>query len=345
MKSVELVELAKMLGGKVAGNGSVTVKGVNALEAAGNDQISFIEDAKHLPLLSESGACAVLTGEEIGDTDKSQIIVDNVDVALISVLGFFAPELSAVEPGVHESAIIEDGAEICGSAYIGPGCYIRRGAVIEDECILEAGCVVGENSRVGAKSRLDYGVKVYHNCVIGRQCLIMANSVIGSIGFGYSFIDGQHRMIPHIGSVLIEDFVDMGACCCIDRAKFGKTIIGAGSKLDNMVHIAHNVLMGKCCLIAAGVGIAGSCKIGNGVAMGGQVGIGDHRTVGDGAMLAAQSGVVDNVPPGAKWGGPRAHNVMDTIKELKYLEGLPTLVRDFKKLSRRVEKLETSEND
>ncbi len=186
---------------------------------------------------------------------------------------------------------------------------------------------------------------VYHNCSIGNNCIIGANSTIGATGFGYYFIDGQHQQIPHTGSVLIEDCVEIGANTCIDRAKFGNTIIGAGTKIDNLVQIAHNVVIGKCCLIIAQAGIAGSSKLGNGVVLAGQVGIKDHITIGDGAQIGAQAGVINDIGPSKQVVGSPAINIKEFFRQVLLKQKLPEMNKQLKQLIKRVEELEAAKNN
>ena len=186
---------------------------------------------------------------------------------------------------------------------------------------------------------------VYHNCSIGNNVIIQANSTIGSVGFGYSFIDGSHKLIPHNGGVVIEDFVEIGACCCIDRAKFGNTKIGAGTKIDNLVQIAHNVIIGRCCLIAGQVGISGSCKLGDGVILAGQVGLGDNIEMGDGAIAGAKAGVPHSVDAGKRVLGSPALEVTEMIRIFSLMRRLPKMADTLKQLQKRMEGLESSKDD
>ena len=186
---------------------------------------------------------------------------------------------------------------------------------------------------------------VYHNCTIADNCIIGANSTIGATGFGYYFIDGQHRLIPHTGSVIIEDCVEIGANSCIDRAKFGNTIIGAGTKIDNLVQIAHNVVIGKCCLIVAQVGISGSTRLGNGVVLAGQVGIKDHITIGDGTQVGAQAGVINDIGPNEQVVGSPAIDAKEKFRQVLLEKNLPEMSKQLKQLIKRVEELEAAENN
>jgi UDP-3-O-[3-hydroxymyristoyl] glucosamine N-acyltransferase len=222
---------------------------------------------------------------------------------------------------------------------------ISDGAEVGENSIIAAGCKIGENSKIGKNCRFDGNVVVYHNCTIGNNVIIQANSTIGSTGFGYSFIDGSHRLIPHNGGVVIEDFVEIGANCCVDRAKFGNTVIGAGTKIDNLVQIAHNVTIGKCCLIAAQVGISGSCKIGDGVVLAGQVGLVDNIEIGDGTMIGAQAGVMSGTAAGARIVGSPAMDIRAAMKVFGLMKRLPEMAESLKQLHKRIEGLEAAKDD
>lgn len=223
--------------------------------------------------------------------------------------------------------VVEDDVEIGAGTAIAPGCRI------------------GQNTRIGSNCRLDANVVVHHHCILGNHVVVQANSTIGSVGFGYAFIDGAHRLIPHNGGVILEDFVEIGANSCVDRAKFGNTIVGAGTKVDNLVQIAHNVVIGKCCLIAAQVGVAGSSRLGDGVVLAGQVGLADNIEIGAGTQIGAQAGVMSSVGPGEKLAWTPALEIREAARVVAHLLRLPKLSQEIKRLTAKVDKLEASEND
>ncbi|MHC4913001.1 MAG: UDP-3-O-(3-hydroxymyristoyl)glucosamine N-acyltransferase, partial [Planctomycetota bacterium] len=316
-------QLAQQVGAELVGDGSGQISGVGAVASAGKDTITFAIDSRHIAGLNKSQAGAVMVSSQIKDLDKPQLIVENVNAALIEALGIFAPRLKPVTEGIDPTAKVAGDAKISKGVAIGPGVVIDGKVEIGEDSVISGGCKVGENSKLGKNCRLDSNVVVYHNCTIGDNVVIQANTTIGSTGFGYSFVDGAQRLIPHNGGVVIEDFVELGANCCVDRAKFGNTIIGAGTKIDNLVQIAHNVVIGKCCLIAAQVGIAGSSKLGDGVVMGGQVGVIDNIEIGDGAMIGAVSGVTNNVPAGKQMFGTPALDKLEAFKMVGFTRRLP----------------------
>jgi UDP-3-O-[3-hydroxymyristoyl] glucosamine N-acyltransferase len=353
-----VAELADRLGAELCGDGSGRISAVSAVEAATSTDVTFIRgsdryglsaanglDTKHLNKLEKSKAGAVIVAERIAGLAGPQLIVKNVDAALIETLKLFAPELKPPAAGTDPSAKVGENVAIDPSAAVGPNVVVDDGAKIGASSVLAGGCKIGQNSRIGRNCRLDGNVVVYHNCTIGNNVIIQANSTIGSTGFGYSLIDGSPRLVPHNGGVIIEDYVEIGANCCVDRAKFGNSVIGAGTKIDNLVQIGHNVKIGKCCLIAGKCAIAGSCRLGDGVVLGGQVGMADNVEIGAGVMAGGQSGIINDIPAGQQVLGMPAIGKREKLRVFALSRHLPKLVKDFKRLIKRVEKLEAAKND
>jgi len=339
-----VAQLAEQLGAELVGDGSEQISTVGTIETGDENTVTFITDSRHISALEKSRARAVIVGGRIEGLAKPQLIVENVNAALIEVLNIFAPKLKAVPEGIDLTAKVADSAKVAKGVAIGPGVIIDGGVEIGENSIISSGCKIGENSKIGKNCRLDSNVVVYHNCIIGNNVIIQANSTIGSTGFGYCFIDGSHRLIPHNGGVVIEDFVEIGANCCIDRAKFGNTIIGAGTKIDNLVQIANNVVIGKNCLIVGQVGISGSCKLGDGVVLAGQVGLADNIEIGDGAIVGAQAGVMNDIGAGEKVLGSPAIGRKEALLIMGLTKRLPKLVKQLKQLSKRVEKLKKAKD-
>lgn len=354
--SFTIEQLAKRLGAEMAGMAdsdiaekntaslSKEITGVRPVKTAGENEITFISGDKHKTMLAGSAAGAVIVQKRIKDLNKPQLVVKDVNTALIETLKIFAPELKPVQAGIDLTARIGQNVRIAEGVYIGPYVVIDDGVEIGQNSVIDKGCKIGQSSKIGRNCRLDSNVVIYHNCRIGNNVVIQANSTVGSTGFGYSFIDGEHKLIPHIGGVIIEDFVEIGANCCVDRAKFDNTIIGAGTKIDNLVQIAHNVVIGKCCLIAAQTGISGSCIIGKGVVIGGQVGLKDNIKIGDGAMIGAQSGITQDVPAGHTMFGTPGLETKEEFRIISARKRLPHMAKQIKQLIKRVEKLEASED-
>jgi UDP-3-O-[3-hydroxymyristoyl] glucosamine N-acyltransferase len=346
--NLTVAQLAECLGAELVGDAIDTGKQINAIgpvDATGDNEVTFISDAKHKAAINESRAGAVIVSEHIDGLDKPQLIVKNVNEALIKTLNIFAPALKTPVEGIDPAAKIAKSAKVAEGVSIGPNVVVDDGVEIGQNCIIGSGCKIGENSKLGKNCRLDSNVIIYHNCSLGNNVVIQANTTIGSTGFGYSFIDEAHKLIPHIGGVVIEDFVEVGANCCIDRAKFGNTIIGAGTKIDNLVQIAHNVVIGKCCLIAALVGISGSCKLGDGVVLAGQVGLADNIEIGNSTIVGAQSGVMGNIPAGQIFTWTPAIERKKAMRIVSLLLRLPELNKQLKNLNNRIENLEAAEDD
>jgi len=345
---ITVAQLAKRLKAELAGqveDAGRQISAVGPLETADESEVTFVSDDKHKAALESSRAGAVIVSERIEDLDKPQLIVKNVDASLIEALNIFAPKLKALAAGIDPTAKLARDVKIAEGVFVGAGVVIDDGVEIGENCIIGSGSKIGENSKLGKNCRLDSNVVIYHNCRLGNNVVIQANSTVGSTGFGYSFIEGAYRLIPHNGGVVIEDFVEIGANCCIDRAKFGNTIIGAGTKIDNLVQIAHNVVIGKCCLIAAQAGISGSCKLGDGVVLGGQVGLVDNIEIGKGAMIGAQAGVMNNVPSGQQLAWSPAIERKEALRTVGLIMRLPKMAEQLKRLIKRVESLEAAEDN
>ena len=345
-----IAQLAKRLEAELAGKvdtdkiGSRQISAVGPVETADESEVTFVSDDKHKAVLEGSRAGAVIVSARLEGLDKPQLVVKNVNAALIEALNIFAPKLKAVTAGIDPTAKLAQDVKIAAGVFVGAGVVINDGVEIGENSIIDSGCKIGENSKLGKNCRLDSNVVIYHNCCLGNNVVIQANSTIGSTGFGYSFIEGAHRLIPHNGGVVIEDFVEIGANCCIDRAKFGNTIIGAGTKIDNLVQIAHNVVIGRCCLIVAQAGISGSCKLGDGVVLGGQVGVADNIEIGDGTMIGAKSGVHDSIAAGRQFAGSPALERREAFRIICLMRRLPKIAEQLKHLIKRVEKLEAAKN-
>jgi len=353
-----VAQLAERIGAELAGDGSGQINGVSGVETARETDVTFIKDrqhygrrsgtltdAKHIPGLEKSKAGAVIVCRRIKGLSKPQLIVKNVDAGLIESLHVFAPGLKGRTAGIDKSARVAINAKVDEGACVGANVVVDDGVEIGTGSIIESGCRIGQNSTIGKNCRLDSNVVVYHNCYVGNNVIIQANSTIGSVGFGYALIDGCHVLIPHNGGVVIEDCVEIGANCCIDRAKFGNTVIGAGTKIDNLVQIAHNVVIGKCCLIAGLVGIAGSCKLGDGVVLGGQVGLADNIEIGEGTIVGGQSGVTHSIAAGQQIMGKPATERKEALRIIGLTRRLPKLAEQCKQLSKRIEELEAAKDN
>lgn len=342
-------ELAEHLGATLdvrQGCEDHTITGINAIDCASGTEVTFVKAGRHIPAARKCAAAAVVSQKPIDNLDKPLLVVPNVDAAVIQILTLFAPPLIVPEPGIHPSAVVGDHTHIGNHTHIGAHVSIEENVTIGDHTIIRPGCRIGQGSTIGNHTVLDANVVVYHSCTIGNHVLVQANTTIGALGFGYAFVDGQHRLVPHNGGVIIEDFVDIGANCCIDRAKFTNTIVGAGTKLDNLVQIGHNVVMGKCCLLAAQTGVAGSTTLGDGVVLAGQSGVADNLVVADGTMVGAKAGVMkSSTTPGQKLLWMPAMEQKEALRILGELYRLPKTMKRMKLLAERFEKLDAPEND
>ena len=342
--TILLSELAERINARLIGNGDRPIAGINTIQDAGENEVCFLSSRKYTEALTETRAAAVIVDKAMDTCGIDQLVVDNVNRGLIAALEVFTPKRKGFQ-GIHPTAVIEPDSELDPTVVVGPGVYVAQGVKIGAHSVIGSGCSIGENTMIGNHCRFDSNVVVYHNCQIGNDCIIQANSTIGSTGFGYSYIDGQHRLIPHNGGVILEDGVEIGANSCIDRAKFGNTLIGAGTKIDNLVQVAHNVQIGKLCLLAGHVGIAGSTKVGNGVIFAGAAGSADNLHIGDGAILGAQTAATKDVPPGQVMLGNVPQELKRELRCVSVYQRLPELAKELKQLHKKVEKLEAAKDD
>jgi UDP-3-O-[3-hydroxymyristoyl] glucosamine N-acyltransferase len=340
-----VAQLAERLGAELSGDGSGLVNRIWPIDSAGLSDVTFAAEQKFVARLANCHAGAVIVNRHIEQLTIPQLIVGDVNAALIEALNFFAPQLKPVAKGIDSTAKVASDAKIGKDVSIGPMVVIESGVEVGDKTIIGPGCKIGQNTKIGSNSRIDSNVVIYHNCRIGNNCIIQANTTIGSTGYGYRFINGSHRLIPHIGGVIIEDFVEIGANCCVDRAKFGNTIIGAGTKIDNLVQIAHNVTIGRNCLIVGQAGIGGSTKLGEGVVLAGQAGIIDNIEIGSGVMIGAKSTVLQSVPSGKKVFGSPAIESNLALRIFGLTKKLPELFEKVRKLDKRVEKIESAKDN
>jgi UDP-3-O-[3-hydroxymyristoyl] glucosamine N-acyltransferase len=293
-------EIAALTGGRLVGPGTVTVAGVAPLERAGPGDLSFLASPRYAPYFERTSASVVLVAPELEATaggPETRIVVPEPHAALLVVLPVLYPQ-AVWEAGVHPTAAIGRRATWQEPVAIGPHVSLGSDVQLGRNVRIGAGCVLGDGVAVGDETQLYPGVTLYGGTALGKRVIVHAGAVLGSDGFGY--VPGKggeaHRKIPHVGRCLIGDDVEIGANTCIDRGSIDDTVIGSGTKIDNLVHIAHNVRVGARCLIMALAGIAGSVQVEDDVIIAGQVGIADHLTIGRGARLLVQSGYIADVP-------------------------------------------------
>jgi UDP-3-O-[3-hydroxymyristoyl] glucosamine N-acyltransferase len=283
--------------------------------------------------------------ETFGATPMAAILCEDPALAIATILERFAPVVPRPEPGVHPSAIVAASARLGRDVAVGPCAVIGERAQIGDRSVIHAQVFVGAEVSIGQEVELWPGVVVRERCTISDRVVIHPNTTIGADGFGYQYVDGRHAKIPQIGTVVIEEDVEIGANCAVDRAKFGATQIGRGTKIDNLVQVAHNVQIGPGCMIVAQCGIAGSARLGRGVVLGGKVGIRDHASLGDGAQAAACACISKDVPAGHKVFGSPAIEYDQYIRERGKLRRLPQMADQLKALMERIERLEAATDD
>ena len=296
-----IAELASLTGAKaVEGACAAPITGIAALAEATAVDLSFLGNAKYAEAVASSKAGAILVPVSfVGQPAAGQAFlrVDNPSYALALLCSVLEARLwPRPSAGIHASAVVAASAKVDPAAHVGALCVIGDGATISSGTVLEARCHVGAHATVGADCWLKPGVTVGDYCVLGARCRLQSGAVIGSDGFGYEPVDGAIQRIPQIGNVVLEDDVEVGANSTLDRARFSKTVVGRGTKIDNLVQIAHNVRIGRQCLITAQVGIAGSTTLGDHCVLGGQAGVAGHLTLGDRVKLGAQTGLFEDVP-------------------------------------------------
>jgi len=327
-------EIAEKIEGRIIGNESTLICGAAALEEATPSDISFLRDSKARDasknlLVTKAGA--VFVPEGTPSNGRTFIEVKNPLAAFSKILKILAEEISPKTSGIHPSAVIAPSAHIGKNVVIGPLTVIEDNAIVEDNSRIMAQCYIGAHSKIGMGTKLYPQVIIRENIQIGENCILHAGSIIGSDGYGFYFEKERHNKIPHIGNVIIEDDVEIGSGTTVDRATTGSTFIRKGTKIDNLVQVAHNVDVGEHCLLVAQVAIGGSSRLEQGVVLGGQVGVADHTRIGKGSQVGAQSGIKGEIPPGSRLFGSPGQPIHDTIKQLFLIRRLPELFKDVKK--------------
>lgn len=318
-------ELAERLQGRVVGDPAVRLTGFAPADAAGPGDLTWAESPKHLARAEASAAAAILVASDVASA-KTLIRVPNARVAFARVLPWFYPEPD-LAPGRHPSAVVDPTAQVDPTAHIGPLCVLGARARIGPRAVLMAADYVGADCEVGEETRLYPGVTLYAGTRVGRRVRLHAGVVVGADGFGYVLDGGEHRKVPQVGHVILEDDVELGANVTVDRGTLGATVIGRGTKVDNLVQIGHNVVLGRHCLVVSQAGIAGSTRLGDYVTVAGQAGIVGHVQIGDRAVIGAQSGVATHVPTGETWLGSPARPASQMKRLYVLLDRLPDLAR------------------
>lgn len=325
--------------------GDTAIRGLNTLAEAGADEVAFLAAEQYAKQLPGTRAAAVLVNRRIRLGDRAAppgtalLPVDDADLATAKVLAAFAPAVPRPPVGIDPAARVAPSARVGAGCRVGFNVYVGERAVLGDRCVLHPGAFVGDDSVLGDDCELFPNVVVRERVTVGHRVVVHANSAVGSDGFGYRWDGTRHAKVPQIGTVVIEDDVELGSCVCVDRAKFSETRVGRGTKIDNLVQVAHNVRTGPHCLMAGQSGMAGSVTLGAGVVLGGQSAVRDHARMGDGAMLAACSGVLDDVPAKQVVSGVPAIPHRQALREQAALRELPDLRVQVRKLQEQVDAL------
>ena len=333
-----LAELAASIAGEFPpDSGSLAISGPASLDEAREGEISFFGHPRYVADLRSTLASAVLVPLDFsGETPAVCVRVENPSAAFTQITQKFIPVPVPPPVGIHPSAIVASDAQVAADAGIQAQAVVESGAVVGPRSVIGAGCFVGRSAKIGADCFLHPHAIVRENCILGDRVILHSGTVIGADGFGYDTKDGRHHKIPQIGNVVVENDVEIGANTTVDRARFGRTVIGEGTKIDNLVMIAHNVVIGKHCIICAQAGISGSTKVGNYVVIAGQAGLVGHINIGDGAIIGAQTGVSNDVEPKAIVVGSPPRPIGEWKRSIVRVDRLPQLYDRVKKLEERL---------
>lgn len=347
--SITAEQLAELVGGRLAqGDPGTLITGINSIAEAEEGDVTFVGNPRYAKALKDTRASAALVPlnfasmSDGGLADRFVLVsVENPTLAFSNVVRYFGPPPRPFKAGVHPTAVVAESAAFDrDKVSIGPHAVVEDGVCIADGSVIHAGAFVGWNARIGRDCVLHANSVVKDRCIIGNRVIIHSGAVIGTDGFGFQLVEGRHQKIEQVGIVQVDDDVEIGSCTTIDRARFGKTHIGEGTKIDNLVQVGHNVVTGTHCILVAQVGISGSTRLGNYVVMGGQVGVAGHLTIGDQVTFLAKSGVAkDYKEPGAYTGFP-AKPLMEGRKMLTYPARVPELLQRVRELEKKLAELE-----
>ncbi|MBQ9336234.1 MAG: UDP-3-O-(3-hydroxymyristoyl)glucosamine N-acyltransferase [Lentisphaeria bacterium] len=335
-KTVKITELAELVGGTIEGDASREATGVNSLKLASETEVSFLSNTKYKAQLEATKAAIVLVPADLKLSPKenqSFIRCANPDKSFTKVCGVFAPEPQKFEPGIHPSAVVHPTAQLAEGVYVGPTAVIEQGAVIGKNTVIGAGVYVGEFTTIGENCMIYPNVSILRRCILGNKLIIHSGATIGADGFGFTPTFTGLVKVPQNGIVQIDDNVEIGANTTVDRARFGKTWIKKGVKIDNLVQVAHNVIIGESSALISQCGVAGSAELGRGVILYAQSGVNGHITLGDGSKVAACSAAERSLVPGGAAYGTPGESQADFVERY-------TLPHRFRKLTERIEKLE-----
>lgn len=338
-------QICDLVGGKLIGNTDTSFQGVAALSEARDCDVAFLGNDKYISQVLPSRSALVLVPPEFEQAPpegRAWIVCDSPSEAFSKVVALFMPPPEVYAPGVHSSAVISPDAQVPASVHIAAGVVIEAGAVIGENTVLMANVYVGRKAVLGADCLIYPNVTIRERCLLGNRVILHAGVVIGSDGFGYKSTPEGHEKIPQVGIVQIDDDVEIGANSCVDRARFGRTWVKRGSKLDNLVQVGHNCEIGENAMIVAQVGIAGSCKLGKGVILAGQAGISGHLDLGDGSIVMGQAGVSKNLEPGAIVIGSPAMDRREFARQQLQIGRISKINEQLKALQKELEELKNN---
>jgi UDP-3-O-[3-hydroxymyristoyl] glucosamine N-acyltransferase len=328
-------EIATRLEGEVVGDKSIILNNFAPADCAQKGDLTFAENADFFARADQSAASAIIVDAPFSSAGKALIRVPNARIAFAKILALFFPE-PVPPPGIHASAVVAASAQVHPTAFVGPHCVVGEGARIGPRSVLHGGNHLGAGCQLGEEVILFPNATIYARSIVGNRVRIHAGAVIGSDGFGYVLDSGRHRKVPQIGNVIIGDDVEIGANATIDRGALGPTVIGKGTKIDNLVMVAHNVALGEHCIVISQVGIAGSTRLGNYVVLAGQAGLAGHLTIGNQVTIGAQAGVMNDIPDGEKWLGTPAQPNRQAKRQMIAAQQLPDLLRRLSALEKKL---------
>lgn len=345
-KKLSAAQIIDRVQGKQVGTGNPEISGVASLVEAGPEHLSFLGNPKYKSQVLPSAAGIVLVPRDFDSpppTGRVWIQCDKPSEAFSQFISFFAPPPIKPQPGIHETAWVAPNAVVPASVYVGPGTVIEAAAVIGENTIIHGGSYIGNEVRIGANCLLHPQVTVLAHCRLGDRAIVHSGVVIGSDGFGFTEGTGTHEKVPQVGIVQIDEDVEIGANTTIDRARFGRTWIQKGVKIDNLVQVAHNVVVEENCILVAQCGIAGSTRLKKNVIIAGQVGVSGHLTIGENTIIMAKSGVPSDVPPGQLLIGVPTRPRADFFRQQASLGHLPDLLKTVRRLEKRIAELENKQ--
>ena len=335
--------LADLVGGQLLqGDPNGIISGINSLADAQSGEVSFLGNPKYAPLTQTTQATALLVAPDFLETlpGKALIQVANPTLAFDQAVKYFGPPARPFIPGVHPTAVVAESAQFDRSkVQVGPHVVIEDDVVIGDGSIIHAGAFIGQEARLGENCVIHANAVIKERSLLGDRVVIHSCSVVGTDGFGYQTVDGRHLKIDQVGIVQIDDDVEVGSCTTIDRARFGKTHVGAGTKIDNLVQLGHNVSTGRGCIIVSQTGISGSTQLGDYVVMGGQVGVAGHLKIGNQVTFLAKSGVTKDTPAAGAYTGYPARPLIEGRRMLMYPSRVPELTRRIQDLEKKLAEL------